>query len=418
MVSSPGKARGDDAGGPDARTPFGLEPLPGDFWPVGGEDERRLGEKIQAAMMGIGSLGGVSGVLGGAVGRLAPYLMGEAVTSSMIEGASTSLNDLFRYRVAKDIAEEEASRMMLREVDNSARALEYSLSRVDSGDRITVNLLKDVHRELFRETGYNPSDTARYLPGEFRRQQNWIGRRLKGGKTHIVYTPPPPEMVDPLMDNLVEYINSGNGLKSPLVRCAVAHYQFEAIHAFPDGNGRVGRMLIVMMMHKYKILKLPILNLSEYFLDYRDSYLRLLRNVSYSGEWGNWIDFFLDACIAQADAGIRTMKKFASLRKEYTDLMLKTTRSPKAAILVDQVLENPYITVSLVSKITGLSTGGATNLVQKAVRAGMLRRVPTTSKASLYLAHKVLSVVGGGVPEGAGPPDRPAPRGGGQAFMA
>lgn len=396
MDPSPGEAGSDGDERPEARTPFVLEPLPDGFWPVGGRDGQRLGEKLQAAMMGIGSLGGVSGVLGGAVGRLAPYLMGEAVTSSMIEGANTSLNDLFRYRVAKDVAEEEASRMMLREVDNNARALEYSLSRVDSGDRITVGLLKDVHRELFKETGYNPSDTVRYLPGEFRRQQNWIGKRLKGGKTRIVHTPPPPEMVDPLMDNLVDYVNSGDGHKSPLVRCAVAHYQFEAIHAFPDGNGRVGRILIVMMMRKYNVLKLPILNLSEYFFDYRDTYLRLLRNVSYSGEWHNWIDFFLDACIAQADTGIRTMKKFSSLRKEYTDLMLKASSSPKAATLVDQVLENPYITVPLVSKITGLSTGGATNLVQKAVRAGILGRVPTTSKAALYVAHKALSVVGGG----------------------
>lgn len=391
-----GAAGGTADAGPDAKTPFRLGLLSGNLRPVEGPDALRLGEKLQVAMMGIGALGGVSGVLGGAVGRLAPYLMGEAVTSSMIEGASTSLNDLFRYRVTRDIAGEEADRMTLREVDNNAHALEYSLERVGSGDRITADLLRDIHRELFRDTGYNPSDTVRYLPGEFRRQQNWIGKRLPGGKTHIVYTPPPPEMVDSLMENLVEYIGAGNGLESSLVRCAVAHYQFEAIHAFPDGNGRVGRILIALMMHKYRILQLPILNLSEYFFDYRDTYLRLLRNVSYSGEWFNWIDFFLDACIAQADIGVRTMKQFASLRQEYASLMQGVSSSAKAASLVDQVLENPYITVPLVSKITGLTPGGASNLVQRAVRVGILKRVPTTSKTGLYVAHKVLAVVGGG----------------------
>ena len=363
------------------------DPMPPRLVHTGDIDDDVINDKIQLAMMEIGRLDVTSSLIGGAFAHFMPYLAREAVASSMIEGTSTTINDLFRNRVLKDISDEEAKRIKLKEVDNNARALVETLGAVGKTEPISLDLIKRAHRMLFDGVETYPD---KFMPGEFRTVQNHIGGK---SVTDATYVPPPPDMVEPLMQNLVAYIESAKGPASSLVRCAVAHYQFEAIHPFPDGNGRVGRLLILLMMRRYGLLNTPVLNISRYLLRKRSTYYAMLRAPREHGGWAQWIAFFVDACKEQAQTGLSGMRQLDDLYHEYRERLDRVNRSSNAVVVVDALTENPYITIPIIQRITKLTHGGAADLVRRLVKANILTSVPTHSRIRLYAAFEILDIL-------------------------
>ena len=212
-----------------------------------------------------------------------PFLRREAVLSSRIEGTQASLSDLFVFEASE---RSEAPQSDVEEVVNYIHALEYGLYVIRQGRRISLALLKEMHELLLK--GVRGQDKS---PGQFRTKQNWIAegsRRLENAR----FVPPPvPQMYDAL-DALERYIQSPSDLP-PLIRLALVHYQFETIHPFEDGNGRIGRLLITLLLCAEGLLPEPLLYLSAYFERHRDEYVDRLLGVSQSNEWEDWITFFL-----------------------------------------------------------------------------------------------------------------------------
>jgi len=349
-------------------------------------DDEELGHKVERAMMEIGGLNMAGDLIGEAFVRFVPYLAREAVESSKIEGTNTTLSELLKRRVLAGKARDDNEAMMAKEVENNARALEETMALVSDGAPIDLDIIRRAHRILFDGL---PQYRA-IEPGEFRTIQNWIGG---DGVADATYVPPPPSMVMPLMENLINYIDAGKGPISSLVRCAIAHYQFESIHPFPDGNGRVGRILILLMMKKYGLLNTPVLNISRYLLDHRPRYYDMLRAPRKPGGWVQWIAFFVDACATQAKTGITYMRKLDSLYQEYRKRIEVITRSANAICVIDRIMANPYVTISSVQEATGMKHAGSLYLVHNLVKGDILKPVPTSTRAHLYVAPEVMRIL-------------------------
>jgi len=207
----------------------------------------------------------------------------------------------------------------------------------------------------------------------------------------------------PLLENLVDYVNADGAADHALVRCAVAHAQFEAIHPFPDGNGRVGRMLISMMMRKYGLLSSQPLALSSSIYMRRAQYYALLRGVTAGGAWAQWIDYFVDVCAEAAEDGSGSVRELVGLRKSYLERLGDRAGGTMVQVL-DSLFENPYITVPMTKRITGMGNRAASMVIEDAIEAGILERLPGRAKTILYVSRGILAAMGerGAPDQGAG----------------
>lgn len=243
----------------------------------------------------LGQLAGLGRALPNPHLLIRPFIRREAVLSSRIEGTQTDLPHLYAYEAGQlalpglDPAPPEAD---MREVLNYVHALEYGLERLNTLP-VSLRLLRELHGVLMK--GVRGEQAT---PGEFRRTQNWIG---PPGCTlnDATYVPPPPPELMPALAAFESYLHSDGSLP-PLIRLALIHYQFEAIHPFLDGNGRIGRLIIVLLMNHWNLLPLPLLYLSAFFHRYRDQYYHLLLMVSQQGAWREWSEFFLQGVAEQS----------------------------------------------------------------------------------------------------------------------
>lgn len=226
----------------------------------------------------------------------------EAVLSSQIEGTQSSLSELLLFEVSEEVA---APLDDVVEVSNYVAALEHGLARLKHGFPLSNRLLRETHQKLLsRGRG---SDKQ---PGEFRRSQNWIGG-TRPGNAHFV--PSPPQEVAQCMGELERFLHATDTQLPALVRAGIAHVQFETIHPFLDGNGRVGRLLISLMLHHERILAEPLLYLSLYFKQHREQYYRQLDAVRETGDWEAWLNFFLEGVAATAQAAVATAQQLREL---------------------------------------------------------------------------------------------------------
>ena len=322
---------------------------------------------------------------------IASGLKREAVLSSRIEGTTASLGDLNLHEAAGGTDKGASEARRLPEVVNYARALEYALEDVQaSGKRVDLDTMRSAHRTLMSGAGgLDPN------PGEFRSGQNWIVRRA-GGDTKILYAPPPADMVPKLLDDLVEYMRPGDDLTElPLVKCAVAHYQFEAIHPFVDGNGRVGRLLIPLMLRESGLMPEPLLYPSAYFERHRQEYYELLLAVSRDGEWSGWVGFFMRALAAQAEESVALILRLADLRAEYEAVLEGRNARPGALKLVKHLFYNPYTTVPRAGKMLGCTYPTAQAAVASLVDAGILREIGERRRNRVFYAAGIDDVLDG-----------------------
>lgn len=308
----------------------------------------------------------------------------EAVSSSRIEGTRASLADLNRHEAVGSTDKKNMHDLRLQEVLNYVSALEHALDRIRKGEDTSQQIIKDAHAILMR--GIRGWDGN---PGEFRTRQNYIVDALGT----IAHTPPPPDAVQSLVRDLVEFLQGDPDDISALVQCAMAHYQFESIHPFGDGNGRIGRLLIPLVLYKKGILPVPLLCLSSYFEEHRREYYDGLMGVSREGRWDEWIKLFLKAFAEQSHDAIRRIGRLESLKREYVDRLGGTGRAGRAMILVEGLLANPYITVPRAAVLLNTTFPTAKKSILALASAGILEPAGPPGIPRVFVAREVADVL-------------------------
>jgi len=296
------------------------------------------------------------------------FVRKEAVISSQIEGTQTTLLDLLAF----EAEEEPAPNADIEEVTNYLGALSYARAQLTSrrGLPLSMRLLNGAHKRLMH--GVRGSDKQ---PGEVRRSQNWIGGSRPG---NAVYIPPPPNKLAQLLSDLEKYIHAGGPLPK-LVRTGLLHAQFETIHPYLDGNGRIGRLLIALLLQHWGLLKAPLLYLSLFFKRHREEYYRRLNLVRLEGDWEGWIDFFLDGITTTSDEAVASARElFALVSADRASLLAAEAASVSAVRLFEQLPRHPIVTVASAMKLIEASKPTATRAIEALTEVGIL--VETTGK--------------------------------------
>jgi Fic family protein len=309
---------------------------------------------------------------------IAPFLRREAVVSSRIEGTQSTISDLLIFEATKKDEKD------VQEVQNYVKALEYGLKKVNELP-IGLRLIKEIHAILMRNVR-----GERGKPGEFREEPNWIGHQ--GSKLlEATFVPPPVPEMKQALDDLEKFFHVASELP-PLIQVALAHYQFEAIHPFLDGNGRIGRLLITFFLCQKNLIAKPLFYLSPHFERNRETYNRLLLEVSKVGAWIPWIQFFLEGVVEQSTDAVNRARNMISLQEEFRVIVQK--ESPPSAIrLIDLLWRSPILTTNLVVKELNLSWTGANIAIKNLVRLGILNQLGSDKRTKLYSASKILSIL-------------------------
>ncbi len=320
--------------------------------------------RLDEASRAVATLAGVGETIPNPHLLTQPFLRREAVLSSRIEGTQASLSDLYLYEASRK------ARMDVLEVHNYVRALEEGIELLDKLP-ICLRLINSLHATLL--SGVRGE---RDRPGEIRTEQVWIGRPgtpLEEAR----FVPPPPSHVLDALDDWERFANEGLQMP-PLVQCALLHYQFEAIHPYRDGNGRIGRLLIILFLCARKILPVPLLYLSAYFERDRQRYYDELLSVSVTGDWDAWLHYFLNGVIQQSNDSLRRARQIRELHEEYRGMVLDRRGSANSLKMVDLLFTRPYVTAPLTSAELGITHAGARRILDRFVEMGLLQLIPNT----------------------------------------
>ena len=313
------------------------------------------------------------------------YIRKEAVLSSMIEGTVSTLADLMLFELDEfhGVLIDDAQ-----EVSSYVRALNHGIDLLDSGIPLSSRLLKRVHGELLGQG--RGSDQ---LPGEFRRSQNWLGGSRPG---NALFVPPPADKVLSCMGDLDNFINDAASTTPPLLKAALAHVQCETIHPFLDGNGRVGRMLITLILLDQQVLKAPTLYLSLYFKEHRDEYYRLLTQVRTNGDWEAWLEFFSTAVISTATEAIGVLKKLSQLSNSDRQKISGLKRASVSADKVHQLLlQRPVVNAKFVGTETGLSHPTVNTSLKHLVDLGILVELTGFKRNRVFIYSALVEILMG-----------------------
>jgi len=315
-----------------------------------------------------------------------PFIRNEAVISSRIEGTQATLADLYAYEAEQMSFLEPSSDA--REVYNYVRALDHGLERVKTLP-ISLRLVRELHAKLMEDVR---GEIMR--PGEFRSSQNWIGPAGCTLET-ASYVPPPVEEMHLALDALERFIHAPSELPA-LTRIGLIHYQFEAIHPFLDGNGRVGRLLISLLLCQWTLLPSPLLYLSAYFDRNRSEYYERLLAISRRGDWEGWLRFFLIGVRDQSRQAATRVQEFQGLRKRYHDLLASRRSARRLIDVVDFLIGSPIITVrGLQAGLALADFKTAQRYVDVLTDAGILREVTGKARNRIFRADDVLSIMQG-----------------------
>ncbi|MEX2430636.1 MAG: Fic family protein [Dehalococcoidia bacterium] len=336
--------------------------------------------RLDQASRAVATLAGVGETIPNPHLLSAPFMRREAVLSSRIEGTQASLSDLFFYEAATP----RSPKGDVAEVANYVEALEEGLTLLDKLP-LSLRLMNTAHGTLMR--GVRGSDMA---PGELRREQVWIGSQGTGiGEARFV--PPPPEYVRDLVLDWEQFANEELEIP-PLVQCAMLHYQFETIHPYLDGNGRIGRLLIVLFLCAKGVLPTPLLYLSAYFERNRAAYYDHLLRLSASGDWPAWLAYFLEGVVEQANDALLRARRVRSLQDKYRRLLQDRGETANAFRLLDRLFESPLISAPNAAKHLGVTTAGARRMLERLAESGIVSLVPE-HWPRIYVAQELLDVM-------------------------
>jgi len=341
---------------------------------------------LERATLAIGRLDSVSTLLPDPQLFLYAYVRREAVLSSQIEGTQSSLSDLLLFEMdeAPGVPFDDVV-----EVSNYIAALEYGMERLRADFPLCNRLLREMHVHLMaRGRG---SDKA---PGEFRRSQNWIGGTRPGNARFV---PPPPLEVEPCMAALESFINQPADTTPVLIKAALAHVQFETIHPFLDGNGRLGRLLIALLLHQGGLLSQPLLYLSLYFKQHRSVYYELLDKVRTQGDWEAWVDFFLEGVAETAQGAVQTAQRLVALFGQDSLRIQNTGRGASNAQRVLHALRShPVATLKLLCTETGMSFPTVGKVMQTLTQLGIARELTGQRRNRVFVYDSYLNILNEG----------------------
>ncbi|HVF74875.1 MAG TPA: Fic family protein [Acidimicrobiales bacterium] len=337
-------------------------------------------KRLEEAVAGVHRLAGASRLIPDPMVLLGPYVRLEAVLSSRIEGTEATVHDLLKFEADDD------ARGDVREVWNYQRALDHGMKRLVDFP-LSLRLIREMHAILL--DGVRGGHQA---PGEFRKTQNWIG--APGCTlTTATFVPPPPEELGALLADLERFLHEDD--LPALVTLALAHYQFEAIHPFLDGNGRIGRLLVPLVCAARGILRWPMLYVSAYFEEHRSAYYDRLLAVSRTGDFGPWLDFFLTAIAVQARDAEERAVRLVDLQRSLREGLLASRASVNAVRLAETLLSQPYLTAAMAQRFLEVTNPTA----QKAIRAledrGILVEVTGQSRYRIWQAPSIIDAVYG-----------------------
>jgi Fic family protein len=328
----------------------------------------------------IGRLAGEGGRLPNPHVLVRPFVAREAVLSSRIEGTQATLGEVLAAEAGAAI---ERSPADVQEVANYVAALEHGI-RLLKKLPLSTRLIREIHGKLMRGVRGNAA-----TPGEFRRSQNWIGR---AGSTLATasYIPPPPEALASCMGELEKFLHDQS--LPPLVQVALAHYQFEAIHPFLDGNGRVGRLLITLYLVERSILPTPLLYLSAFFEATRQEYYGALRAVSERAAWEDWLLYVLNGVARQSEDALRRAERINETLTAW-QMQVAGSASKISAVLVDRLAANPYLTVKRTAEELGVAFTTVQRAVEKLQRLSIVTQTSDGKRDRVYCATALLRIL-------------------------
>ena len=345
-----------------------------------------LREKFDQALLALGRLDSVSVLLPETSLFIYIYIRKEAVLSSQIEGTQSSLSDLLLFELEQEPG---VPLNDVQEVSNYVAALDHGMARLNGGFPLSLRLINEIHDTLLSKG--RGSDKS---PGEYRRSQNWIGGSRPG---NAVFVPPPPEEVQGCMGELELFLHDEPEHTSILLKAALAHVQFETIHPFLDGNGRLGRLLITLLLCAEKVLKAPMLYLSLYFKTNRQRYYDLLNEVRHTGNWEAWLEFFADAVIETSAQAVDTAQRLLALADEDRMRIQQLGRaSSSVQVTHHAMLERPIASPIWLRDKTGLSLTTVGANLERLEELGIVKEMTGRKRNRLYAYSQYISIMNQG----------------------
>lgn len=338
---------------------------------------------LEQASRALGKLDGIVSFLPDTSHLIYAYVRKEALLSSQIEGTQSSFDDFLRYEndTVPGVPVRDAE-----EVSHYIAAMQHGLKRIDKGFPLSLRLLTEMHAILLRGGRGHTKQ-----PGEFRRSQNWIGGTRPG---NAVFVPPPAEKVMECLGNLELYIHDHYGKTHMLLKAAIAHVQFETIHPFLDGNGRMGRLLITLLLCAEGILSQPVLYLSLYFKKHRVAYYDLLNRVRSEGKWEEWIEFFLEGVLETANEATQDAKTILNLFTKDTQRISALKRAAPSALKVYGHLQHKVLgSIPQMAETLKLSQPTVTSSLKKLEKLGIVKEISGKKKDRLFVYGEYLNVL-------------------------
>jgi Fic family protein len=364
-----------------AFVPAPLPPHPAIEWAT------RLRASFDAALLALGRLDAMTDLLPNASLVLYSFVRKEAVLSSMIEGTQSSLADLMLFELHEQpgVPEEDAQ-----EVSRYVAALEHGLTRLRGGFPLSMRLVREVHKVLL-----SSGRGKQLTPGEFRRSQVWIGGTRPG---NAAFVPPPANELGECLKRLEFFLHEKADPMPPLVKAALTHVQFETIHPFLDGNGRVGRLLIALQFAADGLMREPLLYLSLHFKQHRKTYYELLNRVRESGDWEAWLEFFADAVQASAKQAAGSAKRLLELASADAIRIEKLGRASPSALAIHRVMQRqPIATSASLVAATRLSPATVNKSLAHLERIGVMAELTQRSRGRVFSYKRYIAILNEGM---------------------
>jgi Fic family protein len=341
---------------------------------------------LERSLLALGRLDSVSTFLPATDLFLYPYVRKEAVLSAQIEGTESSLSDLLLFEL------DQAPGVPLndvQEVSNCVAAMDHGMQRIREGFPMSSRLIREMHEKLLGKGRGSKKE-----PGHFRHSQNWVGSTRPG---NAVFVPPPPVEVAECVSDLEKFIHKLDAGIPVVIQAGMAHVQFETIHPFLDGNGRIGRLLITLMLCSSGVLREPLLYLSLFFKENRAEYYRLLDAVRKEGDWEEWVLFFLRGIAETAEGAVATARRLVSLFDEDKDRLKGLGRQAGSVLrLYEAMKQRPVSTIDDSTKRTGLSFPSTASSMQALLEIGLVREITGKKRNRVYVYERYVSILNEG----------------------
>ena len=340
----------------------------------------------ERAVAAVGRLDGVTTITPSTPLFLYMYVRKEALLSSQIEGTQSSLSDLLLY---ENDAAPGAELNDVTEVSNYVASIEHGVKRLREGFPLSLRLIREMHAIILKS-----GRGSTRQPGEFRRSQNWIGGTRPG---NALFVPPPPDRLIDCLDAFERFLHTDDTALPPLIRAGLAHVQFETIHPFLDGNGRLGRLLIALILVEAKVLREPILYLSLFLKSRRDDYYRLLQEVRQVGAWETWMEFFLTGVAETAEQAVETAYRLMTLFERHRQQIGTLGRSAPSVLRVHELMQKkPMVTIQTVVDDLQTSFPTTGTALAKLTELNIAREVTGKQRGRIYVYSDYLALLSRG----------------------